>query len=455
MEEPAFAAPIQAPAILRFAPFLTALFFFILMTLLYISGDRSLYYGVISAWGVHPWPFPFLDVDAVLSAVRCLQRGVDVYAANPCDPLHRVYDYPPLWLALAWIPNAGEWLRPQSVGLFVDLIFLASLPLLPAGRGWRGSILVMIGTISTAAVFAVERANSDLVIFVLAIATAMLLQRSGRWRMLGYATALLAGLLKYYPMTLMLAATQERPRRFWAVVTASVVVLTLFLVVAGHDLGRALRLIPTGTYFAEMFGSVNLAGGLIELFGGPDILRPALRLAMIATSVAAGIAWGAGRSLQDDVGRLTRSEQSFLLIGAILLPSLFFTAQNIGYRAVHLLLVLPPVLALRQTGQQRHAHTYTVCCVIGLLWGDGWRHLVELAVDPFGPAIYNSASIVAWIVREGMWWWTITALVALATSLQLQSEMSRWTMQGIRRLLGHTVTQPPVAADERPGRRLA
>ena len=175
-----------------------------------------------------------------MSALRCLRQGVDVLAANPCDPLEGAgVDYSPLWLVFAVFPMTEAWLAP--VGLCVDIMFILSLLLLPAGRDRVATAIVLVGLPSTSVVYAVERGNNDLIIFALAASAAALAGASKLPRMVGYGLMYLAGLLKYYPMLLMLTAMRERPRAFFAVAGCSIVVLAVLLVIGGHDLARAWR----------------------------------------------------------------------------------------------------------------------------------------------------------------------------------------------------------------------
>ena len=80
------------------------------------------------------------------------------------------------------------WTTPA--GLVVDLSFIASLLLLPAGRGIVATVLITIGVLSSAVAFGMERGNNDLVLFVLAAAAAALVCRRDSLRLLGYAAAL-------------------------------------------------------------------------------------------------------------------------------------------------------------------------------------------------------------------------------------------------------------------------
>ena len=400
----------------RVLPFAVATAVFLAMTTLYVAGQRGLYDTILKTWGIEPYAFAFLDTDTVMSAVRCLRRGVDVFVVNPCDVLGRVYDYSPLWLLLAKLPVTDAWTMPA--GFVVDAAFLLSLLLLPVARGRAECCFILLGLLSPGVVFAVERGNNDLVLFVLAAIAATLACRTPALRLLGYAAALLAGLLKYYPMLLMILATRERPARFWAVTAASVAVLLLFLAVMGHDLVRALRLIPVGPWFGDMFGSSTAAGGLAAMLGWSDPVRHMVQAAMTLAAWAAGLWIGLRRGIAEALARLSDAERMALLAGSALIIACFFTAQNIGYRVTHLLLVLPALTALWRLDRRR-VWAWATGAAIALLWSQNWgslpRELWTSTIQGLG----------TWLVRETLWWGLVTLLIALTVSLTASSTMGR------------------------------
>lgn len=400
----------------RALPCAVATLVFGLMTILYVTGERPLYDAILERWGIQPFDFAFLDTDTVMSAVRCLRQGVDVFVVNPCDVLGRVYDYSPLWLLLAKLPVTDAWTMPA--GFVVDAAFLLSLWLLPVARGRAECGLLLLGLLSPGVVFAVERGNNDLVLFVLAVIAATLVCRTPRLRLVGYAAALLAGLLKYYPMLLMILAFRERPGRFWAVTAASVVVALLFLAVMGHDLMRALRLIPVGPWFSDMFGSSTAAGGLAALFGWPAFVRHGVQAAMTLTAVACGLWIGMAPRIAAALDRLTEAERMFLLAGSALILACFFTAQNIGYRVTHLVLVLPALTALWRL--DRHfVWPLATGAAVALLWSQGWGYV------PRETWTSAAAGLGIWLLRETLWWGLVTLLIALTVSLSARSTMGR------------------------------
>jgi hypothetical protein len=87
--------------------------------LLYSFGYREQYYALAKAWGALPFRTPFLDMHGVTSAVECHRLGYDVYVQNPCDVLHRVHSYSPLWLWLSVLPITTAWDNALGLGLVV------------------------------------------------------------------------------------------------------------------------------------------------------------------------------------------------------------------------------------------------------------------------------------------------------------------------------------------------
>ena len=145
--------------IYRFAPTLAGLLVFVSMSGLYMFGDRNLYTQILTWYGIAPFRSPFLDISAWLAVWECARQGVDVIAANPCDILQRSYSCSPLWIAGSVIPLGVR--DTAVVGWVLDLVFIASLSLLPSPRRLSELILVLAASLSTMVVFALERTNPD------------------------------------------------------------------------------------------------------------------------------------------------------------------------------------------------------------------------------------------------------------------------------------------------------
>ena len=436
----------------RCVPAMAVAAVFAVFVFLHWSGRYALSDGVLLSWGMLPFPFPFLDTDTVLSALRCLREGIDVFETNPCDVLTRVYDYSPVWLHAAAFPVTIDWIVP--VGLGVDVVFILSLFLLPAGRDWRCTALVTVGTVSTAVAYAMERANNDLVIFTLVALGAALSTRRWPFRLFGYGCAFMAGVLKYYPMLTMVLAVRERPTRFVAVTVIAVAALAAIVAADYTAFSRALQLIPTGPFYVDMFGARTLPGGVLHLTRFSAWAHTA-ELALTTGSIAIGLAMVLWGRIDVEISALTARERAFLLAGAALLIACFFTAQNIGYRAIHLVLVLPGLTALAVLAPRRHLWVVTAGFTALLLWAEAWRHWINAAA--LGQPIWHNLDwgwrnpdrfqFIAWEIREVLWWWVITVLWGVSFAIVRRSTLGEAVLAWGARRLGLGSAPLPAARD--------
>jgi len=152
----------------RLALSATALCLFGALALLWRCGPHALYFDALGLFGFEPFRFPFLDIHAVLAAVQCQRAGIDVYLYNPCDALGRLHVYSPLWLALT--PSFLDTTATTAVGLALDLMFILSLAIAIRPVSWGETLIVGLVALSPMTVYALERANCDLVVFLLILA---------------------------------------------------------------------------------------------------------------------------------------------------------------------------------------------------------------------------------------------------------------------------------------------
>ncbi len=395
-------------------------------------GDRQVYLAVLRAINENPFPAPFLDTRFVTAQVECWQRGIDVYATNPCDPLGRTQDYSPLWLRLGFLGRPDG--STPVFGLAIDLLFLASLFAMPWRRGENlfGSVVATGAVVSWASAFALARGNTDLLMFAAAVAFAHLLTRSGRARAAGYALVLGAGLLKFYPLPLLGLLVRETSRRMWLGGIACALVLLLFALRFHDELARIGANMATGV-FGAMFGARTVPFGVVDLWriahGMPDaeamppnVAGWALLAAMTAGCVAQASVMGRDQALRFMLAQLPPRVKSLLLVGAVLCVGCFFGHQNIGYRSVMLLLVVPGLLALVRlatAGRLAISLRATSVLLVLAMWGGD----IE-------------GSFVGWFAIQLAWWWITCVLLAilfaeLAPAIAAHSRRSRATARTI------------------------
>lgn len=398
-------------------PAVTAVVFAALY-LLHGTGNEVLYRAALLRWGVIPFTFPFVDTHFVLSSLECAHRSIDVYAHNPCDALGRLFNYSP---ALLWARELNVTTADTpTAGLALDGLFLVSLTALPTPRNFGDVGLMMFATLSTMTAFAVERANLDLLTFVLVVIVARLLLCGPVARYLAYGAVGLAALIKFYPAVLLVLTMRERPRIFFAINAVIVTALAVFAFMYRAELALVFANLPKRVYFTDMFGAANLPFGMAALFSG---VMPLPFLVALTVLTLAFAIWLACRREFDAVWTITRrSEGIFLLIGCALIFGCFFAGGSIGYRGVFLILVLPGFLAISRrsdTATMRALFSATVFLIVFVMWGEFFR--VAIAASGASPW----ADFSFWVIRELVWWWIIAIMGALLARFAFDSEIVR------------------------------
>jgi hypothetical protein len=406
----------------RFAAAGSALGLFLRMSCLYSFGDPALYQQILRSYGVVPFQPPFVDMSFFLANWECARQGVDVILSNPCDVLHRVYTNSPLWLSTSSVPLGVS--DTETVGWTLDLLFLLSLTLMPPPRCWLELILVVAATLSTTVVFALERANTDILLFMMVLATGIFTEYRLPMRLLGYSLGLVAGLLKYYPIMVLTAIFQERVSVFFVLVLAIMGVFAVFWSEYRIDIVRGLPNIPTGPYNTDLFSARNLPFLLGDAVGGAAASPPLGRVAagglyavMIVVCLLFCRKLLCFGELRAVLATLAGLERVLLVIGSAVIVGCFFTAQSIGYRGVFLLMVLPGQLAISRAPvrQVRTLGLATSLVIVLLMWSECFRLALYDALEYLGlPSIIAvEIKMLFWFVRELCWWWVVSVMLAM------------------------------------------
>jgi hypothetical protein len=398
--------------------------------LLYLEFPR-IYFAALTAWGLAPFRFPFLDTHAVLSALECTRRGFDTYLLDPCDVLTRAFTYSPLLLEAVFLPVSTAWNNLAGLALAVGFILgVASLP--APSRTAAHRAIVALAIVSTMSLFALERGNIDIAIFLLVILAGHLLRGQPAARAAAYLLILLAALLKYYPLAALLAAWRERPRRLFAIALLTAAALAVFILHYRTGLREAMTRVPDGSYFTDFFGAVNLPFGLARLLSPLNddfpsarrlfaLLPWAVLVLLFASCVAR--ARHSFAAAEHGLRALPEAEHIFLGIGAVLIVGCFFAGQSLGYRGIFFLMVLPGLMAMSRAAGGRPFFV-TALMILFLMWGEMFRQALQhlAAAAPGAAPAIGAARVAFWMARELVWWRVIATLLGLVLCLAAQSE---------------------------------
>jgi hypothetical protein len=290
-------------------------------------------------------------------------------------------------------------------------------------------LFFIAATVSTTVIYALERANNDVVIFLLMVCGGVLLAGSRLLRLAAYMVFLLGGLLKFYPLALLMLAMRERWRTACAVVAIfGIAVLGLWWLY-DREITMVLGNLPQVSYYADSISARNLPLGLARLFP-PTTLISAEFLGVVIFLIlfvyAMILAVKIFRALESD-GRSLEGwppETAFLLIGAILLTGCFFTAENISYRGIFLLLVVPGLVNFRDRAAApgiRRLFGFALAIILVLMWeqrlGLALKYAFADSINPIVTIIAWVSAAIYWVSRELAWWGLISFFIALIVAL--------------------------------------
>jgi hypothetical protein len=406
-----------------------------IMAILWHWGPHSLYFEILSFIGVEPFRFPFLDIHAVLAAGECQQLGMDVYLPNPCDAIDRPHVYSPLWLALA--PAFTSTTATPWVGLSLDLLFILSLASILRPRTSPEIWIYGLAALSPTTVYAIERANNDLVVFLLIVSGGILLSVRQPYRLCSYALFLVSGLLKYYPLALLVLLIREGCRTAISLLVLTGISLLFFGMYFRHELAKALTNIPAQSYFADSFSAQNLPLGVGEIV---DSNSPLVAIAMFGVlfAIAATKTLRTVRLIGTGRFDCEATEIRLLAIGAILLGACFFAGQNINYRGIYFLLVIPGLFELRRSAGQaalRQFYAQMIAVALFLMWEEAFRRALHAIATQAPDSGLVYAEVSFWIGREFAWWWLVAGLAAIVLTYLWQLHRPQYVPTGRRAIL--------------------
>jgi hypothetical protein len=406
---------------------------------LWLAGSADTYTRATALWGVravnlpHGWytrnPVPFLDMGSVLSWRECSTATSAAAREAACNPLGSSVNYPPLW---QYMPT--QWIGVQHTvwaGLALGLIFLGSILVTLRPRDGPELAIAAAACMSHVTVFAVERANIDVLMFLLALAAVSLWRRHRA--ILSFLVIMTGGFLKFYPFVLLLLLLREPLRRFAVFVAATLLIGIAYTAWTWNYLSHMGHSLPLVFYFSDMFGAMVLPLGLADGLGLPPfafriLLGPILLAGLWA---AIKIAARCGRDLAGIDWNDKRLSQ--MLGGAVIMASCFVLGASVDYRAIFLLPVLPGLMTLRKQVQDREFSrllTLGVAATLFCLYSELVRaDLVAGLTVLFGHApasLLEKLPLVAcFLLREAVWWFEAVLLAGLALHFVRCSEALR------------------------------
>jgi hypothetical protein len=315
--------------------------------LLVVAVGRTVFgVDVWPALGVPSGPSLFFDTRNITAALECHRLGYDPLFESPCDPWNRPMNYPRAWLVLRYLginQSHTDLLAVIFIVLFL-VAFLLVVGRLTLGQGLVGALAIC----SPSVMFAIERANMDIVIFTI-MAGAVLVWRSrpGVRSAVSPALVTLGAIAKIYPVFALPVFLMARDRATRLVTVVCGGVFAVYVVGTRHDIAQVASIAPQGTEHA--FGARILPAALLHLvtperWGAGEASKQLIALVPLALLALFVWVWARRRLSASEWEPLTWQLFAFGA-GSLIFLGTFAIGNNFDYRLVFLLLTLPQLFA--------------------------------------------------------------------------------------------------------------
>jgi glycosyl transferase family 87 len=231
----------------------------------------------------------FADTRTITHSIDCLQAGQNPYVVRSFDPWQRVYNYPPIWLDARYLGiNSAS---SNFIGTMLALLLAAGCLRLFRTHTWVGGLIIFFAMTSRAVLFAVERGNTDQLIFALLVFGLFFIERQQD----RFKTALVAFLiivltiLKIYPIVAVILFLRSR-NGIAKVVSIAAAALAALVLTSGRSLPVLLGNTPRD--YTLSFGSFpflfaitkHLSPPLQSLFVHHHFIAPCVAMLMSLVS---------------------------------------------------------------------------------------------------------------------------------------------------------------------------
>lgn len=288
-------------------------------------------------WNVPALTPHFADLRAITHGGESVARGYDPMVSNPGDPWGRRLSYPRIWQRLYSLGIDSSDTTWLGIGLIVS--FLVGVVLLIRDASNATIAVVCMAVLSPATLLAIERANTDLVIFFLAACSALVARRSASAASLGILFGFVLKVFPIFEVPLLL----NQKKNVFALHAASIAAVSTVCILANAE---DLKLISSGTPRGDDLSyGVNVAW-MRAGHSNPGLAKYSWVLWLVLLAVSLCVVIRAFRSRRAvHLDRPGSFDLDCFRLGAGVYVGTFLLGNNWDYRLIFLIFTIPCLMS--------------------------------------------------------------------------------------------------------------
>ena len=332
---------------------------------LYLSFPEIIYSYFVPEVQVDDENILFLDWKNLITALECQAMGVDVYNANPCDPISRVYAYGRILLFIPYIAEYKNFYN-SYFPLFINFIFVCVTAVHFKTKSVTQILLYFLVIFNPSTLLLMERLNFDIIVFLF-----IFLLCYFRSNLLNFLVILFLTLAKFYPISLLslffFDHNKKSSRIFIPLALVSVfLVIVIFFVFIDKE--KYLALFSTADQFSAspQYSFYFLSFLKLKLvqdyffyffFNYLNIPAPHTNLILLVfsaflLSIFLFFLLKVNKIKNLKTFNINSYEHRLFFLGGGVLISIYFAFNNIFYREVFLICLIPYLI------EQSHANKF-------------------------------------------------------------------------------------------------
>ncbi len=361
-------------------------------------------------WQIDVQKMSFMDFRLIPGSAESFRHGFEPSVENPLDPNGRIFNYPAFWRLFFYtgITQADTF----RISITMIVLFFISVFLFPEKLSIPGAIAMLFVLFSPASMLLYERANVDLIVFVICVLIVIAESHSA------YVATLLimfGSIVKLFPFFGVTVLLKEPRNKFLWLFTACSLVLGIYMISTLNSVKASWNLTMRGdgaSYGTDVF--VTRYGPAISRALAQTVSPVQLSLLLKYGSLAialllllAVVIW----AFMDIEQPGTVSDRNFAAfrMGASIYVGTFLLGNNWDYRLAFLVLLIPQLVEWTRSASRGYRIVSLLSLILVLL--SCWHFwIVEIPLASVFGSLEDSKKF--WIILDELFNWILFASLA-------------------------------------------